>query len=86
MGCHAVIGYSEHTTICDEIIVLSACGTAAIVNLHLHGGSGLQPAPLAMSLDRGQFEKLDKEKKLHVDINLANQVTSLGRGHQHMEM
>lgn len=26
MGCHAVIGYEEQTTICDEVIVLSASG------------------------------------------------------------
>jgi hypothetical protein len=68
MGCHAVIGYSEETTICDEIIVLSACGTAALVNLHL-----TIPAPLTLSLDRQQFEK-EKDKRLHVDINLANQI------------
>jgi hypothetical protein len=26
MGCHAVVGYSEATSICDEIIILSAVG------------------------------------------------------------
>jgi len=35
MGCHAVIGYSEHTFIRDELIVLSATGTAALVNLNI---------------------------------------------------
>ena len=78
MGCHAVVGYSEHTTICDEIIVLSAYGTAAIVNLSMSP----QQALLTMSLDRHMFDK-EKEKivsgeklsgKLHVDVNLANQV------------
>ncbi|XP_060569999.1 C2 domain-containing protein 5-like [Ruditapes philippinarum] len=35
MGCHAVIGYCELTSICDELILLSATGTAAKVNLNL---------------------------------------------------
>ncbi|GFS24684.1 C2 domain-containing protein 5 [Elysia marginata] len=33
LGCHAVLGYSENTTICDEVIILSAAGTAAKINL-----------------------------------------------------
>ena len=81
VGCHAVVGYSEHTTICDEIIVLSAYGTAAIVNLSMSP----QQALLTMSLDRQLFDK-EKEKivcgekvtgKLHVDVNLANQVAAI---------
>lgn len=41
LGCQAVIGYSEVTTIHDEIIVLSAIGTAAnlSINTGLTGGS-----------------------------------------------
>jgi len=35
LGCHAVIGYYENTSICDELIVLSASGTAACVDLQL---------------------------------------------------
>ncbi|XP_057300956.1 C2 domain-containing protein 5-like isoform X2 [Hydractinia symbiolongicarpus] len=33
MGCHAVLGYKEYTTICDDLIVLSACGTAAVLQM-----------------------------------------------------
>eukprot|EP00118_Oscarella_pearsei_P012481 m.92430 g.92430 ORF g.92430 m.92430 type:complete len:987 (+) comp36731_c0_seq28:28-2988(+) len=33
MGCNAIVGYSESTSICDELIVLSALGTAANLNL-----------------------------------------------------
>ncbi|KAJ7387855.1 hypothetical protein OS493_001202 [Desmophyllum pertusum] len=33
LGCHAVIGYYEATSICDELIVLSASGTAACIDL-----------------------------------------------------
>ena len=33
LGCHAVIGYRESTTICNELCVLSATGTAALLDL-----------------------------------------------------
>ncbi|XP_065055767.1 C2 domain-containing protein 5-like isoform X2 [Rhopilema esculentum] len=33
LACHAVIGYTEYTTICDDLVILSAYGTAAIVRL-----------------------------------------------------
>jgi hypothetical protein len=33
MGCNAVVGYSESTSICDELCLLSALGTAANLNL-----------------------------------------------------
>uniref|UniRef100_A0A8C9DKP9 C2 domain-containing protein 5 n=1 Tax=Prolemur simus TaxID=1328070 RepID=A0A8C9DKP9_PROSS len=32
LGCHAVVGYSESTSICEEVCILSACGTAAVLN------------------------------------------------------
>ncbi|PFX32665.1 C2 domain-containing protein 5 [Stylophora pistillata] len=35
LGCHAVVGYYEVTSICDELIVLSASGTAACIDLQL---------------------------------------------------
>ncbi|XP_064599644.1 C2 domain-containing protein 5-like isoform X2 [Liolophura sinensis] len=78
MGCHAVLGYSEQTSICDEIIVLSAMGTAAKVNLKMDGElcTSRTPCSLNVSLDRSQYENTkekDKEKRLYVDINLANQ-------------
>ncbi|KAK2175121.1 hypothetical protein NP493_746g01027 [Ridgeia piscesae] len=78
MGCHAVVGYRERTTICDEIIVLSACGTAAAVNLQM--APPKTSTLLTASLDRTMFDKeqltVKKEKhKLFVDINLANQAS-----------
>ena len=56
----------------DEVIILSASGTAAIVNMRMESDIFCQQ-PLTMSLDRSQFEK---EKKLFVDVNLANQAIS----------
>nr|XP_020469526.1 C2 domain-containing protein 5 [Monopterus albus] len=32
LGCHAVVGYNESTSICEEVCILSASGTAAILN------------------------------------------------------
>ncbi|XP_037110533.1 C2 domain-containing protein 5 isoform X4 [Syngnathus acus] len=32
LGCHAVVGYSESTSICEEVCILSASGTAALLN------------------------------------------------------
>ncbi|XP_053261616.1 C2 domain-containing protein 5 isoform X13 [Podarcis raffonei] len=32
LGCHAVVGYSESTSICEEVCILSASGTAAVLN------------------------------------------------------
>ncbi|XP_059179627.1 C2 domain-containing protein 5-like [Physella acuta] len=86
LGCHAVLGYLEQTTICDEVIVLAAMGTAAKINLNfdLHGGvnsagSLATPLPplssgaLSEKAPAGTGEK-EKDKHLYVDIGLANQV------------
>ncbi|XP_075066884.1 C2 domain-containing protein 5 isoform X10 [Mixophyes fleayi] len=32
LGCHAVVGYSESTSICEEVCILSASGTASVLN------------------------------------------------------
>ncbi|XP_076811783.1 C2 domain-containing protein 5-like isoform X2 [Clavelina lepadiformis] len=32
LACNAVIGYTEHASICDDVVILSAQGTAATVN------------------------------------------------------
>jgi len=34
MGCHAVVGYSESTSISDDVCILSAFGTAARINVN----------------------------------------------------
>jgi len=40
MGCHAVVGYSESTSISEDVCILSAIGTAARINVN-----ALQEAP-----------------------------------------
>ncbi|KAL4597493.1 C2 domain-containing protein 5-like [Arapaima gigas] len=41
LGCHTVVGYSESTSICEEVCILSAVGTAAILNPALMQEGGL---------------------------------------------
>ena len=70
----------------DELIILSASGTAAIVNLRMDSDAVLRQTMLTQSLDRANFEReganlesggfSGKEKKLHVDVNLANQAAA----------
>jgi hypothetical protein len=33
LGCNVILGYSESTTISEDVTVLSASGTAAVINL-----------------------------------------------------
>ncbi|XP_075711753.1 C2 domain-containing protein 5 isoform X2 [Rhinoderma darwinii] len=47
LGCHAVVGYSESTSICEEVCILSASGTAAVLNPRF-----LQEAASECSLDQ----------------------------------
>ncbi|KAL4225070.1 C2 domain-containing protein 5 [Mactra antiquata] len=79
MGCHAVIGYSEQTSICDEIILLSATGTAAKVNLNLdqYSTTKTNPQQLICAGDKNILTEKEKDqnKKLFVDVNLANQMS-----------
>ncbi|XP_069618903.1 C2 domain-containing protein 5 isoform X7 [Ranitomeya imitator] len=48
LGCHAVVGYSECTSIWEELCILSASGTAAVLNprfLQDAGDCGLELRP-----------------------------------------
>nr|XP_022293982.1 C2 domain-containing protein 5-like isoform X2 [Crassostrea virginica] len=73
MGCHAVLGYTEHTTICEEIIVLCATGTAARVNVTYDPASATRiPPPIPSVVAEKPPTEKDRDKKLFVDVNLAN--------------
>ncbi|XP_055375109.1 C2 domain-containing protein 5 isoform X2 [Condylostylus longicornis] len=39
LGCNVILGYSEVTTISDDVCVLSATGTAAVINMSYSGDS-----------------------------------------------
>ncbi|XP_076424379.1 C2 domain-containing protein 5 isoform X23 [Peromyscus maniculatus bairdii] len=53
LGCHAVVGYSESTSICEEVCILSASGTAAVLNPRF-----LQEGTVEGSLDQRIEENL----------------------------
>ncbi|XP_065165610.1 uncharacterized protein [Atheta coriaria] len=75
LNCNAVLGYTESTSICDDVCVLSASGTAAVLGFqHTSttgesadnvGGLPILPKnntnSMTTSLDRNDFEK-DKDK------------------------
>ncbi|XP_031794311.1 C2 domain-containing protein 5 isoform X17 [Sarcophilus harrisii] len=53
LGCHAVVGYSESTSICEEVCILSASGTAAVLNPRF-----LQDGTVEGCLEQRQEENL----------------------------
>ncbi|XP_041367156.1 C2 domain-containing protein 5-like [Gigantopelta aegis] len=77
MGCYAVLGYTEKTSISEEIIILSAMGTAAKVNLAVdqctpNVKAAITPQTSSPAEKVLPSKEKEKEKKLFVDINLAN--------------
>ncbi|XP_033888283.3 C2 domain-containing protein 5 isoform X18 [Acipenser ruthenus] len=72
LGCHAVIGYSESTSICEEVCILSASGTAAVLNpKFLQDGSldgcsehrlSRQPTYFSTGSEKGEFDFLPLSK------------------------
>lgn len=64
LGCNVVLGYAESTTISDEVCVLSATGTAAVINMQYVAELGLADSTgnlaatkMTSSLDRSDFER-----------------------------
>uniref|UniRef100_A0A673KIX3 C2 domain-containing protein 5 n=1 Tax=Sinocyclocheilus rhinocerous TaxID=307959 RepID=A0A673KIX3_9TELE len=53
LGCHAVVGYSESTSICEEVCILSASGTAAILSSRF-----MQDGPLDTEHRLSRFEEV----------------------------
>ncbi|XP_035219692.1 C2 domain-containing protein 5-like [Stegodyphus dumicola] len=90
LGCNVVLGYMETTNISDDICVLSASGTAAVLSTSDSESANINNTPvLAMSLqprpslvttsvtsdyDKTKDTVKEKEKPLKIDVNLANQV------------
>lgn len=50
LSCNIVLGYSEHTAICDDVCVLSASGTAAVVSVRPSEVSSLNSSGVAANL------------------------------------
>lgn len=66
LGCNVVLGYSEETTISDDVCVLSATGTAAVINMSYNMESSqtdLSSAKMVFSLDE---KDMFKDKNVEV--------------------
>lgn len=90
LACNVVLGYVESTDINEDVCILSACGTAAILsasndqdglNFPVNTAINVGMIPprsniVVPTMDRKEEKELsrDKEKPLKVDINLANQM------------
>jgi len=90
MGCHVVLGYSEQTSIRGELIILSAIGSAAVINMSYVLGTPLPPpmlrqrqlsggAPLPQPATLTEDDVSQQHHhKLHVDVALANELAFNG--------
>ena len=65
-----VSGYEESSTICGNIIILSASGTAAIVNNDV--STTRHPLIAPVTSPTHAPGDVDERKSLHVDVALAN--------------
>ncbi|KAG8194303.1 hypothetical protein JTE90_004531 [Oedothorax gibbosus] len=89
LGCNVVLGYMETTNISDDICVLSASGTAAVLSTSDQDtnpntppvlATNLQPRPVMTTSSSSDHDKpheevaRDRSKRLKIDVNLANQV------------
>ncbi|KAG9337302.1 hypothetical protein JZ751_028870 [Albula glossodonta] len=81
LGCHAVVGYSESTSICEEVCILSASGTAAVLNPKfmqegcLDGYSdpsrlSRQPAAFSTGSEKGEFDIFPQSKDSSAGLGL----------------
>ncbi|XP_060536956.1 C2 domain-containing protein 5 isoform X2 [Cylas formicarius] len=62
LNCNAVLGYTESASICEDVCVLSACGTAALIDFNNCSGSDDDNLSNAHLLHRSLKEVSDKEK------------------------
>ncbi|KAJ8245625.1 hypothetical protein GJAV_G00272750 [Gymnothorax javanicus] len=83
LGCHAVVGYSESTSICEEVCILSASGTAAVLNPRfmqdgcLDGCSepsrlSRQPATFSAGSEKGEFDIFPQSKDSSAPLGLED--------------
>ncbi|KAG7189108.1 hypothetical protein KM043_008683 [Ampulex compressa] len=84
LACNVVIGYKEETSICDDVCVLNASGTAAVINLHNPTQdqdtvllSRLQQTSIASTIEsdreRVQQKSLQtKPEKTEIDVPSSN--------------
>lgn len=75
LGCNVVLGYCEATTISDDVCVLSATGTAAVINMLYNRTAsqveltGVKPPVMSTSLEE---RDVMKEVKHMVDVSVTS--------------
>ncbi|ODN03838.1 C2 domain-containing protein 5 [Orchesella cincta] len=87
-GCTVVVGYEEHTTMCDDVCVLSASGTAAIAtttiglkSMELLAVSTKLGAPSAVIADapcHGRGFGMEKDRSVLTKLDSALNATNNG--------
>ncbi|XP_043670718.1 C2 domain-containing protein 5 isoform X1 [Vespula pensylvanica] len=87
LACNVVIGYKEETSICDDVCVLNASGTAAVINLHSSNQdqdnvfvSRLQQGLITASMESDRDKPCPKSsinKTEKCDIDTSNHTTNL---------
>ncbi|KMQ92062.1 c2 domain-containing protein 5-like isoform x4 protein [Lasius niger] len=87
LACNVVIGYKEETSICDDVCVLSASGTAAVINFHNSGQDpdsvvlnklqqGVSAATVDSDREKGQQKSMSATKATEkVDGDAVTAVT-----------
>ncbi|XP_053681383.1 C2 domain-containing protein 5 [Anopheles nili] len=79
LGCNVILGYVEQTTIDDDICVLSATGTAAVINLQFGSDMWMADASLNASGEGGAEAKEHMTSSL--DRHDFDRECSLSREH-----
>ncbi|XP_076632972.1 C2 domain-containing protein 5 isoform X3 [Colletes latitarsis] len=91
LACNVVIGYKEETSICDDVCVLNAYGTAAVINLYNpsqdtdnvfigKGQSGTVVNPAEMERDKTQQKPIPvKTEKSETDTSVPASTHQTGK-------
>ncbi|KAL3290348.1 hypothetical protein HHI36_023691 [Cryptolaemus montrouzieri] len=74
LNCNAVLGYTETSSICEDVCILSSSGTAAVIGFP-YGNEVVDTMNASVTKDSSQHEQseIDKEKS-QKDMNLKNQM------------
>nr|XP_023029315.1 C2 domain-containing protein 5 isoform X2 [Leptinotarsa decemlineata] len=68
LNCNAVLGYTESASICDDVCILSACGTAVVIDFHKND----EPEDRASSFKQNFVPKEMVSASLEKDKGIMN--------------
>lgn len=80
VGCNVILGYSESTSISDDVTVLSATGTAAVINLQYASDltNGMNPKELLLTASVEETVQLLEENVGKIVISTETDEKSNG--------